>query len=531
MAQYSDLKDQLILFYGNKGTRGKDGEYSEFSNFFRHARSFEFHLPSYACHHGFPSSVWCNFSEKAIMATKAALFQDLEILRKIDAADDPFTCKELGRRVRNFDDKLWKRHLEETAFEVVRQKFAADRRLRDLLLSTGSAVIAEASPNDMIWGIGLNKKDKRAKDLAQWRGRNILGLSLMRAREHFRSGNGTLYGTSAVGVATGFSCTPAAATAFSALAEAETLYAAAAGGGGYDQAAAALSPTIHHANSTTPAANADADGTIRADAEITRSPQTRRWGRDVSAAATCQTQAKQAAKAHSCHSKNPKKAVDKNETRDGADDRARSEHRGWSYFDCFVVLDFEATCGEPVQPKPQEIIEFPMVLVDVRTGAQVAEFRTYVRPTSNPTLTEFCKNLTGIQQEDVESASIWSDALKQGLAWLDTELQRHFDSRRFAFVTCGDWDLKTMLPKQCATASQQVPARFKQWINIKYLFERVTGKPGKGMVEMLRSLQLKLEGHHHSGLHDCRNIARILRELIHAGAVIDDSILSSASTW
>ena len=35
--------------------------------------------------------------------------------------------------------------------------------------------------------------------------------------------------------------------------------------------------------------------------------------------------------------------------------------------DSFVVLDFEATCDEARPPKPQEIIEFPVVLVDART--------------------------------------------------------------------------------------------------------------------------------------------------------------------
>ena len=30
----------------------------------------------------------------------------------------------------------------------------------------------------------------------------------------------------------------------------------------------------------------------------------------------------------------------------------------------YVVIDFEATCDEPYNPVPQEVIEFPCVLVD-----------------------------------------------------------------------------------------------------------------------------------------------------------------------
>jgi hypothetical protein len=73
--------------------------------------------------------------------------------------------------------------------EVVRQKFASDRDLRAVLLSTGDKILAEAAPNDCIWGIGLSVKDGRVQDPSQWQGQNVLGTALMQAREHFR-GNG-----------------------------------------------------------------------------------------------------------------------------------------------------------------------------------------------------------------------------------------------------------------------------------------------------------------------------------------------------
>lgn len=38
---------------------------------------------------------------------------------------------------------------------------------------------------------------------------------------------------------------------------------------------------------------------------------------------------------------------------------------------------------------------------------------------------------------------------------------------KFLFVTCGDWDLKTMLPSQCALDNIPVPAYCKTWLNIK----------------------------------------------------------------
>ena len=70
-------------------------------------------------------------------------------------------------------------------------------------------------------------------------------------------------------------------------------------------------------------------------------------------------------------------------------------------FQYFVVIDFEATCDKDKNPHPQEIIEFPSVIVSSVTGQLEACFQTYVRPTCNQLLSDFCKDLTGIQQIQV----------------------------------------------------------------------------------------------------------------------------------
>lgn len=70
-------------------------------------------------------------------------------------------------------------------------------------------------------------------------------------------------------------------------------------------------------------------------------------------------------------------------------------------FQYFVVIDFEATCDKEKKPHPQEIIEFPSVLVNSMTGQVEDCFQIYVRPTYNQLLSDFCKELTGIQQTQV----------------------------------------------------------------------------------------------------------------------------------
>jgi len=176
---------EILLFYGH----GHTWPYREFSNFYWHKAPFKFELPQYAHKEGLPKEVWCKFSEKAIMATKAALMGDAEIFREIDSTTDPAVCKECGRKVKNFDEILWQKHLEDIAFQVCKQKFESQDSLRQLLLSTGDRIIAEAAPTDSIWGIGLSTTDIEAQDPCKWQGTNILGEALMKARTALRGGD------------------------------------------------------------------------------------------------------------------------------------------------------------------------------------------------------------------------------------------------------------------------------------------------------------------------------------------------------
>ena len=85
------------------------------------------------------------------------------------------------------------------------------------------------------------------------------------------------------------------------------------------------------------------------------------------------------------------------------------------------VYDFECTCtndkANPLQT--QEVIEFPIVVIDVRQKAIVAEFQTYVKPEIDTQLTPFCTELTGITQEQVDAGIPLAEALNQAHAFLE----------------------------------------------------------------------------------------------------------------
>jgi ERI1 exoribonuclease 3 len=185
-----------------------------------------------------------------------------------------------------------------------------------------------------------------------------------------------------------------------------------------------------------------------------------------------------------------------------------------------MVLDFEATCGDAKGFKPFEITEFPILVMRTSTGEIVDQFHEYVRPVVNPKLTEFCTKLTGIEQSTVDLADPFLAVWKRANTFIETKVRTLVGGQTATFVTCGDWDLETMLPAQLKLSDvNSVPAVWKRWINIKQVFAdhyKLPKTAPNGMVGMLNHLQLTLEGRHHSGIDDCKNIARILQTLLKA---------------
>ncbi len=124
-----------------------------------------------------------NTAEQYMMAQKAKLFGDMEIYERILRAEDPKTCKALGRKAQGFDKTLWDEYKDKIVIEGNFAKFSQNQALGEYLLGTGDAILAEASPRDQIWGIGLGKEDPKVQDPAAWRGQNHLGFALMEVRD------------------------------------------------------------------------------------------------------------------------------------------------------------------------------------------------------------------------------------------------------------------------------------------------------------------------------------------------------------
>lgn len=141
-----------------------------------------------------PFSQWdqCGFTHNGIyyrtaehwmMSEKARLFGDFETKGKILKSSHPSDAKKLGRNVVGFNQKIWDR----VKFQiVVNGNFLKFENRKEILLDTGNKVLVEASPVDVIWGIGLSEDDPKCLDPRRWKGQNLLGFALMEVRDILR---------------------------------------------------------------------------------------------------------------------------------------------------------------------------------------------------------------------------------------------------------------------------------------------------------------------------------------------------------
>ena len=121
-----------------------------------------------------------------MIASKARLFGDDPAPSAILASDDSREQKRLGRQVRHFDHDLWQTECGNIVLHSNLANFSQNVEMRLALTQTGDRRLAEASPHDNLWGIGLSACDPRASSPQSSRGQNLLGQALEHAREILR---------------------------------------------------------------------------------------------------------------------------------------------------------------------------------------------------------------------------------------------------------------------------------------------------------------------------------------------------------
>lgn len=173
-------------------------------------------------------------------------------------------------------------------------------------------------------------------------------------------------------------------------------------------------------------------------------------------------------------------------------------------YNYYLVVDLEATCcdRDSIRRNHMEIIEIGAVMVEAENLKIVDEFQSFIKPMRHPILTEFCKSLTSIAQAQVDAAPTYPEAIALLKKWLSGYSNGVFGS-------WGDYDRKQF---QQDSNFHKVPFPIAYpHVNLKQLFTDNQGLPKRyGMAQALEIAGLPLEGTHHRGIDDARNIAKLL---------------------
>ena len=158
-----------------------DGTLSPFSNFYKPSQKIKMRIGDH--------DYFFATTEHAFHAYKAILFDPSGAeLQKIIVSDNPQHVKNLGRKVKNFDPKVWDKKKYDIMVSVNLAKFTQFAGLKKRLLETKEKHFAEASPYDKIWGIGLREEDVNRRNIKpkDWKGQNLLGKALDQVRDMIR---------------------------------------------------------------------------------------------------------------------------------------------------------------------------------------------------------------------------------------------------------------------------------------------------------------------------------------------------------
>lgn len=168
-----------------------------------------------------------------------------------------------------------------------------------------------------------------------------------------------------------------------------------------------------------------------------------------------------------------------------------------------IIIDLEATCWNGKIPAGQvnEIIEIGICILDTNTGEISKNEGILIKPERSK-VSFFCTELTTITQELLDKEGI---SLKEAC----NILREEYNPKHYVWGSYGQYDLN-MLKKQCKFRGIEYPMS-REHINVKELFTEVKGISRKvGMKGALGMLNIPLDGTHHRGIDDARNIAKIL---------------------
>lgn len=166
----------------------------------------------------------------------------------------------------------------------------------------------------------------------------------------------------------------------------------------------------------------------------------------------------------------------------------------------YIILDLEATCWEGHDKSRNETIEIGALKVNDQKEI-VSEFQRFIKPIRYPILSDFCKELTSITQDDVDKANPYYHVIEEFKNWINQE-------EDYMLCSWGFYDRKQF------ESDDELNHLDSGWlsahISLKHQYGKFKNlKRAIGMKRALIAEGFPLDGTHHRGIDDARNITKI----------------------
>lgn len=179
----------------------------------------------------------------------------------------------------------------------------------------------------------------------------------------------------------------------------------------------------------------------------------------------------------------------------------------------FLIVDFEFTTHRNGPGRPRaffpEIIEAGAVLLSP-PGYEAGEpYQRYVRPRFFPRLTEECRNITLIQQKDIDAGITMEKMLE--------DLSKSYQTGRTYIVAWGNAD-RDVIANACVRYKIDCPFSWDDYIDLAeeykvlYSLERLAS-----LKSALIEREITQTGLSHLALDDALNTAQVLKKMLAEG--------------
>ncbi len=175
----------------------------------------------------------------------------------------------------------------------------------------------------------------------------------------------------------------------------------------------------------------------------------------------------------------------------------------------FVFFDFEMLCSDTGMAfDAMEAIRLGAVKYELETE-KVSYFDQFIRPQNTEPLSAFCKNLTGITDEDLINADDFTEVFADFLEWIGGIKKTRYFS----------WSPSDLIRLKMDATRHALPDRTLKKIEQRYIdfqkvfTSRVTKKP-ISVEDALKLYNLEFIGEKHNPMYDAFNTLRIYHTFI-----------------